>query len=519
MRDGVRLSANVFRSVDAGIRAPVILSITPYGKDAMPDRSGMFFMRLAGVRFGHLDCSHWTGFEAPDPVFWTAAEYVVVQADVRGMHKSEGHAGVLTDQDAQDYYDLIEWAGSQPWSSGAVGLLGVSYLCMSQWRVAALEPPSLRAMVPWEGVTDLLREFGYQDGVPETGFLNTWWRMRMKRGRNRQFAFAEDFLKERDARPLDDEWWAEKRPRLEAIKAPALVCVSWSDHGLHTRGSFQGFERIASTEKWLFTHGRRKWETFYSYEARALQLQFFDHYLKRASNGWFETPRVRLEVRRSRNDYSVRFENQWPLPSVNYRPLYLDAKTSRMSLQPPHQESSTSYRPKAKNRDGRASFLFTFDASTELTGSMTLKLWVSCSEGDDLDLFAVLRKFDSRGREVHFFGYNGYANDGVAKGWLRASHRELDPLLTRPGRPWHTHRTVQPVEVGEIVPLEIEVLVSSTLFEAGSSLRVDVLGQDAARYPAFRHRRTVNSGRHQIFTGGCFDSHLLAPFVFLPSDS
>ena len=132
MPDGVRLMANVFRpAVDRP--CPVVMSVTPYGKDVLPDWIHMTLMRLTGVRFGHLACSKWTGFEAPDPLFWTRAGFVVMQADVRGMHKSEGHAGVLTDQDAQDYYDLIEWAARQPWSSGAVGLVGVSYLCMSQW--------------------------------------------------------------------------------------------------------------------------------------------------------------------------------------------------------------------------------------------------------------------------------------------------------------------------------------------------------------------------------------------------
>src|ERR1019366_5604594 len=96
--------------------------------------------------------------EAPDPVYWVQQGYAVLQADVRGMHKSEGHAGILRQQDAEDYYDLIEWAGSQPWCTGRVGLMGVSYLCMSQWCVAALKPPHLCAMVPWEGVTDLYRE-------------------------------------------------------------------------------------------------------------------------------------------------------------------------------------------------------------------------------------------------------------------------------------------------------------------------------------------------------------------------
>src|SRR5258708_8847799 len=107
MSDGVQLMANVFRSFPPR-RSPVLMSVTPYGKDTLPDRWGMLLMRLAGTRFGHLDCSAWTGFEAPDPLFWVRAGYAVVQADVRGMHKSEGRAGVLSDPAAQAYYNLIQ---------------------------------------------------------------------------------------------------------------------------------------------------------------------------------------------------------------------------------------------------------------------------------------------------------------------------------------------------------------------------------------------------------------------------
>lgn len=101
----------------------------------------------------------------------------------------------------------------------------------------------------------------------------------------------------------------------------------------------------------------------------------------------------------------------------------------------------------------------------------------------------------------------------MAKGWLRLSHRETDGRRSRPGRPWHTHRQRQPLTPGEVVPVEIEILPSSTLFESGSSLAVEVLGRDAAPYPAFRHRNTVNRGYHTIQTGGRFDSHLLVPKV------
>lgn len=144
IRDGVRLFANVYRPAANGPH-PVIMSVTPYGKDKLPDRLATFFMRLSGVRFGELNCSRLTGFESPDPAYWVRQGYAVLQADVRGMHKSEGQAGILRQQDAEDYYDLIEWAASQPWCTGRVGLMGVSYLCMSQWYVAALKPPHLRS--------------------------------------------------------------------------------------------------------------------------------------------------------------------------------------------------------------------------------------------------------------------------------------------------------------------------------------------------------------------------------------
>ncbi|HUB80653.1 MAG TPA: CocE/NonD family hydrolase, partial [Bryobacteraceae bacterium] len=112
VRDGSHLFANLYRPV-GGRPCPVIRSVTPYGKDKLPDRLTTLFMRLSGVRFGKLNCSRLTGFESPDPVYWVPQGYAVVQADLRGMHKSEGHAGVLRQQDAEDYYDLIEWAASQ----------------------------------------------------------------------------------------------------------------------------------------------------------------------------------------------------------------------------------------------------------------------------------------------------------------------------------------------------------------------------------------------------------------------
>jgi predicted acyl esterase len=112
---------------------------------------------------------------------------------------------------------------------------------------------------------------------------------------------------------------------------------------------------------------------------------------------------------------------------------------------------------------------------------------------------------------VFFSGFNGYRRDAVAKGWLRASHREVDQSRSTPLRPWLNHTRIQKLRPNEIVPLEIEIWPSSTLFEAGSTFEIAIQGHDAAKYPAFGHRKLENRCVHTIFTGGRYDSHLVIP--------
>jgi predicted acyl esterase len=278
---------------------------------------------------------------------------------------------------------------------------------------------------------------------------------------------------------------------------------------LHTRGSIQGFERISSTQKWLFTHGRKEWETFYGHEALAWQKRFLDHFLKDIDNGMDQVPQVRLELRKAFYQQDVRSEPNWPLASVKPTRLYLCANSGSLKTEPADSEGKLQYR--STGRDGNATFPYRFDTSVELIGSMRLKLWISTSEGDDLDIFVVLRKLDSNRREIFFSGFNGYQQDGVAKGWLRASHRELDPSRTTPLRPWHSHTQIQKLPPGDVVPVEIEIWPSATLFEAESTLQLTIQGHDAANYPAFGHRAVVNRGLHTIFTGGRYDSFLAIP--------
>jgi uncharacterized protein len=503
MRDGVTLRANIFRPLGDG-PFPVILSATPYGKDITPDTKAMMFMRLFGVRFGKLRYSKWTGFEAPDPLHWTRRGYAVAIYDLRGMHKSEGSTEILTAGDAEDYAEVIAWMAGRPWSTGKVGLLGVSYLAMTQWRVAALKPIGLSAIAPWEGVTDCYREFAFHGGIPETTFNALWFKRRILAGRHKGSAPPEPYLALKQQHPFDDAYWAAKRPDLENVEVPALVCVNWSDQCLHTRGSLEGFRRIGSPLKWLYTHGRRKWEVFYSEDATKIQQEFFDCFLKGMNNGFPRTPPVRLEVRIGGGQCLVRHENVWPPPGREVT-LFLCSVGRSLCEAPAPEPSVAGYDMRRKSK---VSFAYRFEIDMEITGPMRLRLWISAQDADDADIFATVHKLDANGREVTFPGYSGMTRDCVSRGWLRASHRRLDQRRSTSTQPIHTHDTFEGLPAQQPVPVDIEIIAACTSFEAETSIRIDVQARDPLHYPAIGHARTVNRGRYQIHTGGQFDSSI-----------
>jgi putative CocE/NonD family hydrolase len=136
----------------------------------------------------------------PDPAYWLKRGYVVINADLRGWGTSEGEPDLLSEQEGLDIYDLVEWAAQQPWSTGRVGMSGVSYLAVSQWIGAATRPPHLCAICPWEAFTDFYRDFARPGGILESGFLTLWGTM-TKRGSHGKV----DIRGEAHDRPLFDD--------------------------------------------------------------------------------------------------------------------------------------------------------------------------------------------------------------------------------------------------------------------------------------------------------------------------
>ena len=236
MRDGVHIYVDVFRPADEKRPVPSLIAWGPYGKHG-PTRMDKQFPN-AGIT---AKLSAYTAFEAPDPLLWVAKGYAVLNVDPRGTWFSEGTASYLSPEEAQDEYDLIEWAGTQSWSNGKVGLIGVSYLACSQWNVAATNPPHLAAINPWEGWSDSYREVVRHGGIPETSF---WPYLPERWGRSK--TQVEDLLRETAEHLSYDAFWTSKAADLSKITVPAYVVASWTDQGLHTRGTLEGFKKISS---------------------------------------------------------------------------------------------------------------------------------------------------------------------------------------------------------------------------------------------------------------------------------
>lgn len=477
MRDDVVLRANVYRPHGPG-PFPVILAAHPYGKDRLPKRKwGRWSINpqfRALRQTAPIEISSETSWEAPDPAWWVAQGYAVVNADLRGAGASDGVGALLSDQEGRDVYDLIEWAGVQSWSTGNVGMLGVSYLALSQFKAAALHPPSLKAICPWEGFTDAYCDLFTPGGIAEKGFSRIWVAIV-----KRVMRTSEDVGKLRRAHPLRDQWWQSLVPDLARITVPMLVCASFSDNNLHSRGSFRAFEKVSATEKFVYTHRGGKWATFYSDEARRAQLAFFDHYLKQRDVP--KPPPVRLEVREQREVITqVRTEREWPLLRTQWGDLYL-AGNGYLDTAAPKVDGSVTFHTRRR----AAAFTFPVQSDLELTGPMSLALWVSVDGADDVALFVGVEKWVGR-KWVSFEGSYGFGRDRVTTGWQRASLREIDTERSTTYEPVHTFRRHQLLSPGEVVPVEVALGPSATVFHAGDRIRLLVAGRQLGpRNPLF----------------------------------
>jgi predicted acyl esterase len=500
MDDGLVVRADVFRPVADG-RSPVLLSYGPYGKwlhfeDLYTDQWRRMIAQHPDVAAGSTNA--YQNWEVVDPEKWVPDGYACVRVDSRGAGRSPGFLDLWSAREARDLHDCIEWAAGQPWSSGKVGLNGISYYAMNQWQVAALQPPHLAAICVWEGAADYYRDLAHHGGIL-CAFARTWFPsqvLRVQHGRGARGyrsrmtgdwvsgpptlseeelgASRRDFWQDcRDHSLASDEYWRSRMPDWSRVTVPLLSAANWGGQGLHPRGNFEGFTRAASRQKWLEVHGIEHWTHFYTDYGVALQKRFFGHFLKGEDTGWTRQPRVLLQVRHPGERFVERREREWPLARTRWTKLHLDPAGHALVRAPVRRTGRVTY---AGLGDGVTFLTPPLRTETEITGPIAAKLFVS-SQTTDADLFLVVRVFTPDLREVTFQGALD-PHTPVAQGWLRASHRKLDRALTRPYRPYHTHDEVQPLAPGRVYELDVEIWPSCIVAPAGARIGLTVRGRD-----------------------------------------
>jgi predicted acyl esterase len=533
MRDGARLKADVFRPEAPGT-FPAILNLGPYQKDRL-------WIPPSALEEKPNPLMNW---ETVNPHWWVPRGYAAVRVDGRGSGKSPGQCEPWSLAESIDFYDAIEWAAAQPWCSGKIGLLGISYFAINQWFVANHQPPSLKAIIPWEGFADLYRDALFHGGLLSL-FMPNWYLAHLIHhvvGRASQYdpdRWRTDTLYFWLHNNLDSGAFRGAQAQWDKITVPMLSVGNWTGMGLHLRGNTEAFMHAATPHKKLRIHTGTHVHPFYSEEGRRDQLRFFDYWLKDIDNGVMDEPPVKLAIRKGGDEVEWRFEHEWPLARTRWTKFYFDlsqppdraANSGRLVAANPAACHSRTYPPTSL-----ASMGSTFAASSqvmggtippdmgitletapleedlEVTGPAAAVLWVASST-EDMDLFLTIRNIDADGNDVLETGQQGRPVP-VAKGWLRVSHRELDEELSLPYRPYHRHRRRLHLTAGEIVQVEVEIWPTSMVFRRGHRIRLDVQPRDGIGSAGYMHYHAdYNTGTNTIYAGGERESYLLLPVI------
>ncbi len=500
MRDGVTLRADVYLPTGEAGRFPAIISHGVYAKglayqDGYPMQWKMMVEDYPEILDGSTN--KYQNWEVTDPERWVPHGYAVVRVDSRGSGWSEGVLDPMSPLETDDFCESIEWAGSQPWCNGVVGVLGISYYANMAWKVAERKPRYLKAIIPWEGFIDIYRDATYHGGILSE-FAKRWAAVqavtvqyglgsRAKRNPNTGESIAgpvdmsdaelaksrRDLYLQSLAEPFDGPFYQARTPDPTQITMPFLSCANWGGMGIHPRGNFLGFAESPAAQKWLEVHGDSHWSLFSADYGLDLQKRFFDHFLKGEDNGWDSTPPVLLNVRHVDGRFVRRDEQAWPIERTQWTKYYLDATTGTLATGMPPRAAQASYATMGKGLSFRTPPI---THETEITGPIAAKLFIA-SATSDADLFLTVQAFDPSGKELTFQGALD-PNTPIAMGWLRASHRRLDPARSKPWQPFHPHDRAEPLTPGQMFEVDVEILPTSIVLPPGWTLALSIRGRD-----------------------------------------
>jgi hypothetical protein len=535
MRDGVHIMLDIYRP-DAPGKFPALYAVSPYGKD-----------------FDYLPSVGSFRFRETGPIEWYVKRgYVYVHADVRGTGKSkEGEWKFLDEKEQNDMFDTIEWIASQPWCSGNVGMIGESYYGLVQYLAAAKNPPHLKTIVPYDAMVDPYRDAAYHGGVLCQGFP-TWWHFETRArtlldlpGPHPANVMKFDFIYEVLGRQTDGPFYRERAAytKFDKIKIPVYSIGNWNTHALHLRGNLLAFEEIDAPKK-LLVNGGNSQEIFASETFHEQLIRWYDYWLKGTDTGIMDEPPVRIYVRGADE---FRDEREWPVARTVYTEYYLctgpakavesvnDGSLSRHTPSPGDKPDIFTYpNPNWFGWPGlgtgalingipnavKGILTYTTEpmkADTEITGPIVLVLYASSNQPDtDFCVRISDQDPDPRGLTRLVFKRLGLPPKAttLTKGWLKASHRDLDNERSRSYRPFHTHTNPQKLVPGTIYRFDIEIIPTSNVFKKGHRIRLELAPGDSPVFDApFDHYYGVKMGQDTIYHDSDHPSRLVLPII------
>ncbi|MEA2418279.1 MAG: uncharacterized protein QOE60_485 [Thermoleophilaceae bacterium] len=537
LRDGTQIVADVFLPDDEGPH-PTLVALSPYGKEIQsldvppqPPTSPVYAREI----------------EAGDPRFLTAHGYAHVIADERGIGKSGGtYRGWMSPQEAEDGYDVVEWAAAQPWSDGGVGMVGVSYYGAIQLAVAALAPPSLRAIMPINAPADFYREGTHHGGILHAFFLLIY--QTCVGGRLESEVVAESSEEELAAiiarladdpdlklypglynialnperqvgffdvlaHPLDGPfYWARSAYRAyDRIKIPFYTGSGWWAYAhMHLRGAFQHYAEIDAPKK-LYIESRVEADAPMDEAYNAEVVRWYDHWLKGVENGIMDEPPIRVHVR----GRGFRDEQEWPLAGTDWRKLHL-RRFGALTVEPEpvkgYPDTFVQQPVQEQPRVASLDYLTSPQSEdVELIGPAAATVFAALDAEDTNWMVSLLDVYPD-GMEVE-----------LTRGFLKASHRAVDEERSDPWRPWHPHTDSEPVVPGEIEQYRIELSPLSTVIRAGHRIKLSISCMDHAHWPPIDpelgtghqpwHVCRNETVSHTVFHDAGRPSHVLLPFV------
>jgi uncharacterized protein len=560
MRDGKRLCIDIYRPDMEG-RFPALLAIAPHNKEYQTPE----FAKAAQWMQPAWSRMWFGGAEGGDTDFLVRRGYVHVCGNVRGTGKSDGGGS-----DEWDFYDLIEWIAKQPWCDGNVGMIGISAFGGAQFAAAAQQPPSLKAIFPYDSM-GCYGQWGFRDFYPggmihtmvflldggavyhinrgQPGALppeeNKKWEAAIANPDYMMYPNIFNVLVEKGQtmplvydtllNPYDADDIVEKtEEQFKKIKIPFYTGTGWYAYSykLHLQGSQQWFQNVQGVPKKMLLTGPAHLERpFHDFHEEI--LRWYDHWLKGKDTGIQNEPPVKVWVM---GENKWRTGNDWPLPETQWTKLYLTS-WGRLRKEPftPNArdgrfEPDTFVQMPPTQTDEIARLRYMSDPLPEDTlviGPSALYLHAAIDQ-DDTNWIIVVKDVGpdvsvrtARPGEVDV--PDDLHERELTRGWLKASHRAIDEARSKPWRPWHplTRKAQQKIVPGEINEYAIEILSTANMFKAGHRICIDITSLDLpsglagahdVEYAPY-HLCSSKTVVHKIYHDTAHPSHLLMPII------